>query len=47
MRACPRRLRENDATATLTEAKKALEENDNSAANHNNYGLRSCCRAAL
>lgn len=39
---CPRvlaSLRKNDATALLAEARKALDTDDRSAANHNNYGI--------
>jgi tetratricopeptide (TPR) repeat protein len=33
------RLRGNDSAATLAEAKRALDDDANSAANHNNYGI--------
>ena len=39
---CPRvlaSLRKNDKTALLADAKKALEADDHSAVNHNNYGI--------
>jgi tetratricopeptide (TPR) repeat protein len=39
---CPRvlaMLRKNDATALVAEAKKALDADGHSAANHNNYGI--------
>ncbi len=39
---CPRvlaSLRKNDANALLAEAKKALDADGHSAANHNNYGI--------